>query len=124
MYNNKQALDKLDNLSENGIIDCMVESIKNLLKISENILRKSLIDSKNYEYDFIEYFRERCEKFVSDSSEKLIDELIINGFLVKDIFEKNIPKEINDIIKSFIIKLNLLNLSVNYSDTIRKSVKN
>ena len=109
---NQSFIDKLDNLSENGILDSIIKNIQNSIKDSENLLRKILIDYsylKEKDYDFISYFKEKIEKLISDNVAKLIRELAKSGYLVSFIFEKVIPEKIKKTIISFIDNKNVLN---------------
>ena len=112
---NNSFIDKLDNLSDNGLLESIIKNIQNSIKNSENILRRILIDYsdlKDKDYDFISYFVEKIEKLISDNVSKLIRELAENGYLVSFMFEKEIPKEIKKTILSFIDNINLRNTSL------------
>ena len=104
-------IDKLDNLNDNGILDCIIKKIQGSIKNSDNILRKILV---NYtlllekDFDFISYFIEKIELLISDNVEKLIKELGKSGYLVSYLFEKEIPKKLKEPITSFINNINLI----------------
>ena len=56
------VLSKLENLSTNGILDCIKNRIKNLIKNSDNILRRILVNYASLvdkDFDFISYFLEK-----------------------------------------------------------------
>ena len=103
-------IQKLDNLVENGVLNCIIKKIQNFIKNSDNLLKKILIDYSfliEKDNDFMSYFVERTEKLISENVEKLINELGESGYLVSFIFEKDIPQKIKDTIFSFIENLNL-----------------
>ena len=109
-------INKLDNLVENGVLDCIIKKIQNYIKTSDNLLRQILIDYSSLlekDFDFFSYFIEKIELILSHNVEKLIKELGKSGFLVSYIFEKKIPSELETPIFSFI---NNINLSKNISD--------
>ena len=109
-------IEKLDNLVENGILECIIKKIQNKIKNSDNLLKKNLIDYsslKEKDFDFISYFVEKIELLISDNVKKLINELGKSGYLVSSIFEKEIPKNIKDTIISFIEHLNLVESKFN-----------
>ena len=103
-------IDQLDNLLENGVLDCIIKKIQNYIKTSDNLLRQILIDYSSLlekDFDFISYFIEKIELILSNNVEKLIKELGRCGFLVSYIFEKEIPSELKIPIFSFINNINL-----------------
>ncbi len=110
---NISFIDKLDNLSYNGILESIIKAIQNLIKNYDNLLRQFFIDYSNLKYkddDFIRFFVEKIEKLISDNVEKLIKELVNSGYFVSFIFEKDIPEKIKKSIILFIDNINLLNL--------------
>ena len=112
--NNNSFIDKLDNLSDNGILESIIKIIQNLMKNSDNLLRQIFIDYSNLkdkDADFISFFVEKIEKLISDNVEKLIKELENSGYLVSYILEKYIPEKIKQSIILFINDINLLNPS-------------
>jgi len=103
-------IEKLDNLKENGVLNCILKIIKKIIKNKENLLKKSLIDYSfliENDFDFMSYFIERTERFISEIVEKLINELARSGYLVSFLFKKDIPQKIKVIIFSFIENLDL-----------------
>ena len=107
--NGNSLINQLDNLLENGVINCILKKIQNIVKNSGNILRSILIKytiQEEKDYDFISFFFEEIEKIISDYVGKLIKELIKNGYLVSYLFEKEIPQKFKKIIFSFIENTN------------------
>ena len=106
-------LDKLDNLSENGIIDSIIKNLQNFIKNADNILRRFLVSfSKLNESDFINYFLEQIEFLIRDKVAILIQELGKNGFLVSCLFEKEISPKLKQTIINFIDNTNILNTNI------------
>ena len=116
LFKNKNSiLEKLDNLSVNGTLECIINKIQSSIKNSDNLLRRFLVNYtllKGKDFDFISYFIERIVKLISENVEKLIKELGINGYLVSCLFEKEIPPKLKKTIFSFI---NNINISKNVS---------
>ena len=111
-------ISQLDNLLENGIINCIIKKIQDMVKNLSSILRTILIQyiiQEEKDYDLIGFFFEEIEKLISDNVEKLIIELIKNGYLVSYSFEKEIPQKFKNIIFSFIENINI-SKSINSSD--------
>ena len=112
--NNNSFIDKLDNLSDNGILESIIKVIQNLMKNSDNLLRQNFVDYFNLndkDDDFISFFVEKIEKLISDKVGKIIKELENSGYFVSYIFEKEIPEKIKQSIIQFINNVNLLNSS-------------
>ena len=111
LFQNKNSiLENLDNLSENGTLECIINKIQNSIKNSDNILRRILVNYsslKEKDFDFISYFVERIVLLISDNVEKLIKELGKNGYLVSCLFEKEIPPKLKKTIFSFINNINI-----------------
>ena len=104
--------DKLDNLLENGVINCIIKKIQLIVKNSRNILRDILVDYsslKEKDDDFISFFLVEIKKKISDYLGKLIKELIAHNYLVSYLFEKEIPPKFKKIIFSFIENINIAN---------------
>ena len=109
LFQNK-ILEKLDNLSTNGILDCIINKIQNSIKNSDYLLQRILVNYTSLiekDFDFLSYFVERIDMLISDYVEKLIMELGKNGFLVSCIFEEEIPPKLRKIIFSFINNINI-----------------
>ena len=111
IFQNKNSiLEKLDNLLANGTLDCIVNKIQNIIKNSDNILRRILVSYSSLvekDFDFISYFLERIELLISENVEKLIKELGKNGYLVSCLFEEEIPPKLKKTIFSFINNINI-----------------
>ena len=108
--NKNYILEKLDNLLANGTLDCIVNKIQNIIKNSDNILRRILVSYSSLvekDFDFISYFLERIELLISENVEKLIKELGKNGYLVSCLFEEEIPPKLKKTIFSFINNINI-----------------
>ena len=108
--NKNYILEKLDNLLVNGALDCIVNKIQNIIKNSDNILRRILVSYSSLvekDFDFISYFLERIELLISENVEKLIKELGKNGYLVSCLFEEEIPPKLKKTIFSFINNINI-----------------
>ena len=111
LFKNKNLiLEKLDNLSENGTMECIINKIQSSIKNSDNLLRKFLVNYtslKEKDSDFISYFVDRIVSLISNNVEKLIKELGDNGYLVSCLFEKEIPPKLKKTIFSFINNINI-----------------
>jgi len=120
LFKNKNSiLEKLDNLSDNGTLECIITKIQSSIKNSDNLLRKFLVNYtslKEKDSDFISYFVDRIVSLISNNVEKLIKELGENGYLVSCLFEKEIPPKLKKTIFSFINNINISN--TNSSDNI------
>ena len=98
--NGNSLINQLDNLLENGVIKCIIKKITDVVKNSSSILRSILIKytiQEEKDYDLISFFFEEIEKIISDYVEKIIKELIKNGYLVSYLFEKEIPQKFKKI---------------------------
>ena len=96
---------KLDNLSINGMIDYIVQYIRNFVDWQENLLRKSLLSYsllKEKDEDFISYFKENLKNYLSDIVDIIIKRLVKDGYIVSYMYEKEIPEKIAEPIKSYI----------------------
>ena len=103
-------IDKLDNLTDNGILDCIIKKIQSNYKNSDNILKKILINYScllEKDFDFISYLVEKIELLLCDNVEKLIKELSGNGYFDSNLFEKEIPPKLKNPIFSFINNIKL-----------------
>ncbi len=103
-------LKKLNNLSTNGTLECIINKIQNTIKNSDNILRRILVSYISLiekDFDFISYFLESIVLLISDNVKKLIKELGENGFLVSCLFEEEIPPKLKKTIFSFINNINI-----------------
>lgn len=62
--NNNSFIDKLDNLSDNDILESIIKDIQNLMKNSDNLLRQNFVDYFNLndkDDDFISFFVEKMK---------------------------------------------------------------
>lgn len=62
--NNNSFIDKLDNLSDNDILESIIKVIQNLMKNSDNLLRQNFVDYFNLndkDDDFISFFVEKMK---------------------------------------------------------------
>ena len=104
-------IDKLDNLSENGVLDNIIKKIQISIKNTDNILKQILIKYSSLiekDFDFISFLIEKIEKLLSENVEILIRELGRSGYLVSYLFEKEIPKKLKGPIFAFINNINLV----------------
>ena len=114
LKNRNFILDNLDNLFENGTLECIKLKIQNSVKNSDNLLKSIL---QNYtsliekDFDFITYFKERIIRLISDNVEKLVKELYKNGYFVPCLFSKVIPPKLKNVIFSFINDINISNIN-------------
>ena len=117
-------IDKIDNLHENGVINCIIKKIQNIVKNSDNILRRILVKYSSpgeKDYDFISFFLESMEELISNNSKKIIIELIKNGYIVSYFFEKEIPSQFKKVIFSFI---NNVSISKSASSNLEEYIYN
>ena len=69
MITNKEMnsiIEKLDNLQENGVLDCNIKNIQTAIKNSDNLLKKILINYtslKEKDFDFISFLIEKIKKY-------------------------------------------------------------
>ena len=112
--NKNEIMEKLDNLSVNGTLDCIIKKIQSSIKNSDNILRRILVNYSSLiekDFDFISYFLERIILIISENVEKLIKELGQNGYLVSYLFEEEIPPKLKKTIFYFINNINITKVS-------------
>ena len=107
--------DQIDNLLENGVINCFIKKIQSIVKNSNNILRDILVaysSIKEKDDDFISFFLVEIKKKIVDYFGKLIKELIEHNYFVSYLFEKEIPPTFKKIIFSFIENINITNSTI------------
>ena len=120
IFKDKDAiLKKIDNLAQNDILECIITKIQSSFKNSDNILRKILVNYTSLvdkDSDFISYYLERIIMLVSENVQKLIKELLKNGYLVSLFFEEEIPLKLKKIIFNFINNIDISKSKVDNLD--------
>ena len=104
-HNKNEISEKVNNLSLNGLIKCIINKIKDIVKYSDNILKinlikySSIIDKDN---DFISDLSKAIELDISEKVKKVIKELENKDYFQSSILEMEIAIKLKEKIFSFI----------------------